>query len=404
MNLIDVQRFNIFGIYYTDFVFLVNIAIVIYQIIKDKFQINNNKSICFLLLFIGIAITSAIMGKQTYQQSFFSGLVAQREWISWMLLMYPVYKWIQKNKITVGEIKQCIIFYCDIYAIICILQYMLYNFVQFTYVTTNVRYGSTRLYFNTIFFCFAIAIVLDQIINKNQGMIKKIIKLIAYLFVVVVITKGRMQSISLLFAIMICIILRRDVPLRKKIMILVVAIVALILFFNTTMGQDIVNTIMGVNSENDTLSVRNSGREYYLALYNKSWKTILFGCGFANSHNEIATNILNPLWNDNGTARYYLEDVGIIAPLIRYGLIGIIIWGGIMIRNLLMSYKIYCRSGQMMYLQFLLMDIIASSTLIPTMFNTTILFPLLTIMILFEYKQLNLGGEKYEFCDGYIKL
>lgn len=177
--------------------------------------------------------------------------------------------------------------------------------------------------------------------------------------------------------------------IEKKIILCLLIVVLTYVFMNSTMGQDILDAIMGT-SGNDTLSVRDSGRVYYLGLYTQSWERILFGCGFANSHNSYAITILNPLWQEYGSARYYLEDVGILSPLIKYGLVGIVFWIGVVIKNISLSYKIYNKSGEMVYLQFLFMDLIACATLIPTMFNTTILFPLITILILFRAKELQI--------------
>lgn len=393
LNLIDTATFNIGGIYYTDIVFLLNISVFLYQIIKDRFQIVKKINITYVLCVIVLMVLSACAGHITYNQSIVAGIVAQREWVSWMLLIYPLSRWIQLQKLSVEGIKKCIINLCNIYALISIIQYLLYDVVKFTYTMVNNRYGSVRLYFNTIFFCFAIGIVIDDLISGPKHSLKNSaiqwIELLAYLFVIVFITKGRMQTISLLCAIIVCSLIRRDMRIDKKIILCLLMVVLTYVFMNSTMGQDILDAIMGT-SENDTLSVRDSGRVYYLGLYTQSWKRILFGCGFANSHNSYAIKILNPLWEEYGSARYYLEDVGILSPLIKYGLVGIVFWIGVVIKNISLSYKIYNKSGEMAYLQFLLIDLIACATLIPTMFNTTILFPLITVLILFRAKELQI--------------
>ena len=396
LNLVDTATFNIVGIYYTDIVFMLNVGVFLYQIVKDGFLVIKKVNGIYVIGLIVIMITSAFAGRGTYNQSILAGIVAQREWISWMLLIYPISRWLQLKKITVGGVKKSIINLCNIYASICILQYLLNGVIKFTYTTVNNRYGSIRLYFNTIFFCFAVGIVIDRLIVQNKKSINDIIiswvELISYLFVIIFITKGRMQTLSLLCAIAICLLLRRNIQVNKKIVICLLMVILMYAFMSSTIGQDILNSIMGT-SENDTLSVRDAGRVYYLGLYTQSWKRILFGCGFANSHNTYAVKLLNPLWQEYGSARYYLEDVGILSPLVKYGLVGIILWGGIMIKNILLSYKIYKKSGEMVYFQFLIMDLIACATLIPTMFNTTILFPIITAVIIFRSRELEIMRE-----------
>lgn len=391
LNLINTKTFNIFGIYYTDIVLLLNIFIFLFQIIKDRFFIINKIYTLYIFGLITIMITSSCAGQITYNQSLLNGLIAQREWISWMLLIYPISRWLKSKKITIDGIKKSIIVLCNIYACICILQYFLNDIITFTYTTVDNRYGSVRLYFDSIFFCLAIGIVIDNLINQKN--INKIIiyciELISYLFVIIFITKGRMQTLSLLFSIVICLLIRRNIKISQKIIISILIVILMCVFMSSTMGQDIIALLMG-KSENDTLSVRDAGRIYYMDLYKQSWKKIIFGCGFPNVHNTYASKLLNPLWSEYGSARYYLEDVGLVSPLIKYGLIGVLLWGGFMAKSILLSYKIYKKSGEMVYLQFLIMDLIGCATLIPTMFNTTIVFPLIIAIIFFKSKELKI--------------
>ena len=109
LNLIDTATFNIGGIYYTDIVFLLNISVFLYQIIKDKFQIAKKISITYVLCVIILMVLSACAGHITYNQSIVAGIVAQREWVSWMLLINPLSRWIQLQKLSVEGIKKCII-------------------------------------------------------------------------------------------------------------------------------------------------------------------------------------------------------------------------------------------------------------------------------------------------------
>lgn len=386
---------NFFGIPIVDFIFIFNIFIFIWQLFRDNFYLKRNDGFLFIGIVLVLFLISAISASASYNQSFLAGIISQRQWISWMLLMYPILRWLESSRISVKEIKDVIVTFSNIYVLICILQFFLFNQIQFTSVVTSVRYGSVRLYFNTTILILASSIVMDSLFNnKNKRIfIVNILELLSYFFVIFVVTKGRMQTISFLLALTICVLLRRKISFFKKVSFILLLFIALLLFFNTPMGQEILNLVVGKSIENDTLSIRDSARQYYWKLVTSSWKNLLFGLGTPNINNSYALGILNPIWSQSVTARYYLEDVGVMAILIRYGLLGIISWISVLIYNIVLSFKIYGKTGELFFLQFLLVDIFACWTLIPTMFNNSIAFPLVICLISYNNRLLSSNNE-----------
>ena len=178
LNLVDTARFNILGIYYSDIVFIFCILIFIAELFCSGFRIKIDASLAVIFSFLMIACFSAKSAQLSYNQSFLAGIAAQREWLSWVLLIYPIYSWIKNKKITVDGIQKCMRYVCRGYAMICILQFFLYNFVNFTYVMTNSRYGNVRLYFNTAYFSIMICIIIDELFNKNLTRKQRILDLI----------------------------------------------------------------------------------------------------------------------------------------------------------------------------------------------------------------------------------
>lgn len=386
---------NFFGISIVDFTFLFNILVFIWQLFQDSFYLKRNDSLLFIGIILLLFVISAVSASANYYQGFLDGIMSQRLWLSWMFLMYPILRWLESSKISVKEIKDVIVIFSNIYALICILQFFLYNKFQFTSVVTSVRYGSVRLYFNTVFLILASSIVMDSLFNnKNKRIsIVNILELFSYLFVIFFVTKGRMQAISFLLALTLCVLLRRKISFFKKVSFILLLFIALLLFFNTPMGQEILNLVVGKSIENDTLSIRDSARQYYWKLVTSSWKNLLFGLGTPNINNSYALGILNPIWSQSVTARYYLDDVGVMAILIRYGLFGIISWISVLIYNIVLSFKIYGKTGELFFLQFLLVDIFACWTLIPTMFNNSIAFPLVICLISYNNRLLSSNNE-----------
>lgn len=402
--LIDLNKFNIAGIKLVDITFFIHILICIIELMKNNFKIYRGIPFIITLLVLGLTLTSAVAGCMTYSQELYLGIVSLRSWFSVILLIYPLYSWIQKDFIKVREIEKILLVVGFIYSIIGILQYFLYNHIVFTYTTHNERYGSLRLYFDTIYISFISGIIINKLLNKEN---KKSVFLICYLFMIffmlVIVTKGRMMVITTISSIVFCLLFKSNINTLKKSFIIVLMLIMLVVFFNTTMGEDILNTIFGKTKENDTLSVRNSGREYYLNLVFQSPITVLIGCGSPNIHNEVAQKITNPLWNKYGTARFYLSDQGIIGNIFEFGLLGAITYIGITIYLIKQSILMLRIKNKSYYFQFILTDLIGIITLIPMLFQTSLIFVIFICMMLGEKKELQ-KEQDYVMCNDNFKL
>lgn len=387
LNLVDTARFNILGIYYSDLVFIFCFLIFVAELLCSGPRIKINASLAIISSFLMIACFSAKSAQLSYNQSFFAGMAAQREWLSWILLIYPIYNWVKNKKITVEGIQKCMKYVCRVYAMICILQFFLYNHVNFTYVMTNSRYGGARLYFNTAYFSIMICIIIDEFFNKNITRKKKfldLIELVAYFFVIAVITKGRMATIALVASIVIFLTFRKSISLPKKLLVIFCVAVCVAIFTCSTMGQDILNSINGVSSTTDTLGVRDAARSYYIDKTFSSTRTLFLGYGVPNIHNQTAMKISNPLWQSMGDARFYLSDVGIVGIFFQYGLLGISLLIGLTFFMLKKFASIYKKQGKTQYLQYLVLDIITWASLTPTLFSTSILGVILLTIAFIE--------------------
>ncbi|MBN6047597.1 hypothetical protein JY232_04915 [Streptococcus thermophilus] len=386
--LVDTSNFNLFFLNYTDFVFIINVSVFLYQLIRNNFNFDR-ASFVFFSVIILLVIISAIRASMVYNQSFFSGIVAQRLWFSWMLIFYFIINSLNFHRMTIEGIKKTITLLCTVYSLVCILQYFLIDIYSFTYVVENTRYNDTRLFFNVIFLVFAIGIKVDSVFLVRKNHIINIVELLMYFFVIIFITKGRMQSLSILIAIVLCTFLRQNISIKRKLLYSFYAMIVTVLFLQTSMGQDLLNLSIGKSVQADTLSIRDSARNYYWGLYTKSWGNIFFGSGIPNANNTYAISVLNPIWSGSIDARYYLDDVGIMAIIVRYGLLGILIWIMTMVFNLKNSFKIYYKSGEVAYLLFFFVDILGCWTLIPTMFNNSPILPMITAMSFYNFKVLS---------------
>lgn len=392
--LIDSSTFNFFGIYYTDFVFLLNIGLVVFEVVKNRGRIMAGINIKVILILITIAFTSAIAGIKAYNQPFLLGLVAQRGWISCILMFYPILSWLKKGKITVNGLKNMLYMVATIYVPICILQYVFAGTLIFTFVPISSRYSDSRMYFDVSYLTIVSAFALDDFLGTKEKSKKKlqlryVFLLAAIAFIYIIVIKGRMAVLALTGAVSICFMLHSQNNVMKKVIYCVILIIVLACFMNTTMGKDIITILFNSSSKNDTLSIRNDGRVYYMSLLLSSVSTFIFGLGSPNINWEIAQRITNPAWNDAGTARFYLSDQGILGVTVCYGVLGVIVWVFILIFCLRVAYKIYKRKGRTAYLQYILIEIIGCATLTPNFFYTILVFPIFFAMLLHENGTLN---------------
>ena len=389
--LIDSAKFNILGIYYTDFVFLLNIGLVVFEVMKNKGRIMAGINIKVILILIIITVTSSIAGIKAYNQPFLLGFVAQRRWISCMLMFYPILSWLKRGKITVNGLKKMLYILATIYVTICILQYILVDVLIFTFVPISSRYSDSRMYFDVSYLAIISAFALDDWLGtKKKLRLRYSFLLVAIGFIYIIVTKGRMAVLALVGSIAICFMLHSQNNIMKKIIYCIILIIAGICFMNTTMGQDIIKTLFERSSQNDTLSIRGDGRVYFMSLLLTSVFTFIFGLGSPNINWDTAQRITNPAWNDAGTARFYLSDQGILGVAVCYGALGVIVWGGILIFCLKVAYKIYKSEGRTAYLQYILIEIIGCVTLIPNFFYTILVFPIFFAMLLYENRRLRI--------------
>ena len=105
--LVDTSNFNLFFLNYTDFVFIINVSVFLYQLIRNNFNFDR-ASFVFFSVIILLVIISAIRASMVYNQSFFSGIVAQRLWFSWMLIFYFIINSLNFHRMTIEGIKKTI--------------------------------------------------------------------------------------------------------------------------------------------------------------------------------------------------------------------------------------------------------------------------------------------------------
>ena len=389
--LVDTNSINLLGVSYLDAVFLFHVAIFCVSFILDKgyVRLHVNKWNVLMVIPLVLAILSAYAGTITYAQPFILGFVSQREWLGCMLMFFPISRWIDRKIVSLEGVKKTVFFACAIMLCVYGLQYVVGDYFTFTHTMSSERYGEARYYFETAYLVLMAGLAIDNIVGKTVNVKNRkfitcqVIFVLAVFFTVAVITKGRMLTISVAVTFLFCLLLVKMNRTKKIILCLGVLIVT-IMFLSTEIAADVISTLQGTSVENDTLSVRSAGREYYMNYWMNHKYSILFGCGSPNLHWEVAQEITNPLWSTRGTARFYLVDNGIFGELFIYGLCGLG-WFfcsiGLILKTAL---KLYRYTGKVGYFLFVLADLIACITLVPNQYGGIIVFPLYLAMLRYE--------------------
>lgn len=372
-----VEKYSfIAGIGFYDIVFIYKMLIIIATFLQyPRELLTKHKLGSIIMCGIIISCCSAIGGNITYGQSIIQGLVAQREWISSLLFFYPIYIWLKKGKITSKQVISAIIAASIIYLLL--IYTVFFTGISSIVLKTSIseRYGDTRLRLDSSFMLLLLGFLIDRFYIKKKSFLKKyrdIILIIAIILFIALITKERMRTIAALVACMICVLIRKN-SLNKKIIGIMIVIIGAIFFMQSSIGKDVLDIIFGsgLGTGDDTLTIRNYERLYYMELLFKKTITLFLGCGYPVASNSIASAMTTPTI---GYWTYYASDIGILGEFFYYGILGIL-WCIISyIITFYNSFKIYKTTNETAFIQILLIDIIACYTLVPTIFGYRVSF------------------------------
>lgn len=351
---------NILPVQYSDISLLCALVFEAYIFIKF-FWIHTVKYqyAVFIFFALFLMVCSAYMANVTYGQPFMMGLLPQRSWIVWLFAYFPLVKLLKLNRINVDQLIKVLYIVAIVYLAIVTLQYLLPN-ITFLYVSLSTRYGETRMYVGDS----AVMILAGHALYKafKDHSIKHALFFVWCIVLESIIMKGRAGTVTMLIAVLICLILERNSINKRLFHVLLVLGVGL-LFLQTDMGQQLSSVLQG-NADMETGEVREAGRALYIQLLQQSWMQTLFGCGYANNSWDNAVYIIR------GSGQYEQQgltilttDNGMYGFALYYGLIGILWAVSMYIVCFKNAWKVYRASGNFMFLFFLIWDILGFQTL-----------------------------------------
>lgn len=295
-----------------DIAVLLETLFIIYVYCKCRH--NRHEKIRYSFIFtlpIILVLTSTYTAYINYGQPIHLGIRAQRHWIMAMLMYFPIARLIKLEKVRVEQISNLIDKMMIVYATLVVSQYFLANIVRFMYVPINSRYGSPRLYISTYFLLISYFYHLNLVLKNRKIKIKDAFIIIITLFIHLFVTKSRMSMVMLVGVSAIALLMMKLT--RKKILYIGIAVAVVCIFMNTSMGQQILDSLFGAASIDAGTVIRDVGRAFYMEKTLSTPLTALFGSGYANLD-----------WGPTVTGIRYLEginynDNGIIGLFFYYG-------------------------------------------------------------------------------------
>lgn len=307
----------------------------------------------FLLLIVAVLI-SGITSMAYLGESPIEGLRSQR-WFFFIILSYfPISKAFYRHEIDYKTVEDMIVVVGALESIIYLVQYMIAGKLIFLHVSYNYNYGEIRLYVDSCAIVCMTIISMSRMMKKFQPKYLILVALgLSYEFFV---SKGRLENISVIFALLVCFFFYKK-NLIRKLPYFIVGIVAVIyLLPKISFLSDVFATVVSFVG-GDTVSTmvyRQNLRAIFNNFMSQHPSTYIWGCGYPNV-NGVGASLLNG---------YLLEDNGIFAFFYVYGFVGLAIVLIFFFYLLRQSIIVMKRIGDPMYLCIAVFCLISSYNII----------------------------------------
>lgn len=326
-----------------------------------------------VLFSIVLALIASYTAVYNYNQPFSMGFRALRNWYGIMLLYFPVSKLLKIGRIRVDQLVKMIIGFAIVYVILGTLQFIVGSGATILHVSQGERYGSVRLWMDMTLPVLAYFIALARLLKSEGSKFNNIIIAVSMMAFSIFVIKTRMNIVTMVLVTLIAILMQRNA--LKKITGAMGFVFIVVLSLSSQIGSDILDMAMGRQSTQlDTATIRQEGREFYLAHATDSIQHLLFGNGFPNITVAGVSQITGR------TRGFNINDNGIYGLLYVYGFI-FIVWVAIihymLLRDSFGAYQIGLSC-------FLINGLLGISTLYPYCYNdfsTVVCFPIVCALI-----------------------
>lgn len=295
---------------------LISIGYTIIYFKKRIIRVNGTEFGKYLLLFALLICFGILNSYYRFNEDIFFNFRRVLVIIASILLYFVGADSISKGKITSVELRKIIIAIGVLALMLFVLQYVLYDQIQFLDVHTGIRKGSTRIrfYYNCILLILPLFLCFDIFLKKrNLYRYICIIFAIGVMFEVYIIQNYRMSTISVVITIA-CGYFLYSRSYKKLIVFIAIVIGSLIFVYTSNELREIWQSFV---NGTDTFAVRAQALTYYSE---KLKDSLLFGYGTVFPAEILSTAALAA-----GYGQWIqLGDNGILGFAYCYGILGIL--------------------------------------------------------------------------------
>lgn len=342
--LINPDNTKIFGIAANDVVLVFDIVFWMYLMVKNR-RLNKPKYEYKYIIFwlILICFVGSLTALINFGQPFFIGFRAHRTIIVSMLLYFPIYKLMYNNVIKKEDVIKGVEAYVVFVVLLYFTQFFLSKFeVYFLKVHIGSRYGNDRFYFDPLLLDFMYIYELNRLLNKKTKSLLPVLICLGIILEILIVQNFRLTFLGLAFVTVLGILFSKVKKRDKVIFMTILIILGTLFLFATDTGKDLVKTFFENNSMNSTMSIRHSGRKFYM---NSIEDKMFFGMGYPNnSAYDIAKIITGSEYN------YYLADNGIFGFMFMYGLFGIMWFATLIFKLFIDGFRMFKFDRTMTYI------------------------------------------------------
>lgn len=277
---------------------------------KDNFR--------FKILILSLIFLSLIQPINTYiiyGQEFSLGYFLNLKYLLYLNYFFISY-YINKNNLNILKLENLIIKVSILASTLYILQYYLLPKIILSGIgwRINYRFGEPRFYISTILFAITFILALIKLMFVKSTIynnFKYIFCIILNFFVLIQISKTRSIMIALIICCIIIVFIKifKTNPIKSFIFLFV----TVFLFIGLMSTNTIKNMIALMNSGDNSLSIRSKEITFYLQQFKSN---CILGRG------EIDRELFPYI--DGIIYRYYLDDLGFIGIIVKFGIFGIL--------------------------------------------------------------------------------
>lgn len=392
--LLDTSTINVRGlINYDDIWMVIYLIFILYLYISLKYYDHNHSALkvskigIYILLLIISILVSGITSMIFLNEGYVEGIRSQRWFFIILMSYFPLKKLFEQKRISSESMTTVIILLGVIESIIYLTQVVVdwMGGPIFLHTSYNYNYDSIRLYIDSC------EIIVMTIFSAGRLMRKFSIKYIACIVLglcyELFVSKGRLENLALMTALVICFLLSKKQYIKKTVFIICLSVCVILVVQRMSFAKWIIQTISDVINQQSigTMSVRYAARKIYHSLMNKNPLSYIFGLGYPNVNSKSTHALMSG---------YIIEDNGFSAFFFVYGIMGSIVVFMLLASILKKTFILLRNDGDSSYLCFFVFMVIIAYNMIFWWWKADWTFIVVIMIIMVELRCKEIENEK----------